>query len=73
MVVLQTKNRDSLLNSLNNIRSGKRRSYSYEKEKKEKDEKVQIGFNKKYKTKNKFKELLLVNAKSLKKNRKINM
>ena len=73
LVVLQTKNRDSLLNSLNNIRSGKRRSYSYEKEKKEKDEKVQIGFNKKYKTKNKFKELLLVNAKSLKKNRKINM
>ena len=42
-------------------------------EKAGKDEKIQIEFQKTFNDKNKFKELFLVNAKNLKKNRIIKM
>ena len=42
-------------------------------EKDGKDDKIQIDFRKTYKDKNQFNELLLINAKNMKKNRKIKM
>ena len=69
LVVIQTKNKNGLLTNTNNLKQSKVRSWSFEKKKKE--EKTQIGFGSTFNAKNQFKELLLVNAKNLKKNRKI--
>ena len=76
LLVIQTKTKNNVLNSCDNIRKNKTRSWSFEnniKSKDERDEKVQIGFKNKYNLKNEFKELLLVNTKNLKKSRKIKM
>ena len=76
LLVIQTKTKNNVLNSCDNIRKNKTRSWSFEnniKSKDERDEKIQIDFKKSFKDKNDFKELLLVNAKNLKKSRKIKM
>lgn len=76
LLVIQTKTKNNVLNSCDNIRKNKTRSWSFEnniKSKDERDEKIQIDFKKSFKDKNEFKELLLVNAKNLKKSRKIKM
>ena len=76
LLVIQTKTKNNVLNSCDNIRKNKTRSWSFEnniKSKDERDEKIQIDFKKTFKDKNEFKELLLVNAKNLKKSRKIKM
>ena len=76
LLVIQTKTKNNVLNSCDNIRKNKTRSWSFEnniKSKDERDEKIQIDFKKTFKDKNQFKELLLVNAKNLKKSRKIKM
>ena len=76
LLVIQTKTKNNVLNSCNNIRKNKTRSWSFEnniKSKDERDEKIQIDFKKTFKDKNQFKELLLVNTKNLKKSRKIKM
>ena len=69
--VVQTKTKNNILNSVTNLRKNKLRNWSFEKIKK--DEKTQIGFRNTFYTKNQFNELLLINAKNLKKNRKIKM
>ena len=76
LLLIQTKTKNNVLNSCDNIRKNKTRSWSFEnniKSKDERDEKIQIDFKKTFKDKNEFKELLLVNAKNLKKSRKIKM
>ena len=76
LLLIQTKMKNNVLNSCDNIRKNKTRSWSFEnniKSKDERDEKIQIDFKKTFKDKNQFKEFLLVNAKNLKKSRKIKM
>ena len=76
LLLIQTKTKNNVLNSCDNIRKNKTRSWSFEnniKSKDERDEKIQIDFKKTFKDKNQFKELLLVNVKNLKKSRKIKM
>lgn len=76
LLLIQTKTKNNVLNSCDNIRKNKTRSWSFEnniKSKDERDEKIQIDFKKTFKDKNEFKELLLVNTKNLKKSRKIKM
>ena len=68
-----------MVKSCDNFRKNQERSWSFEKkvktkdEKDGKDDKIQIDFRKTYKDKNQFNELLLINAKNMKKNRKIKM
>ena len=71
-IVVKTKNKDNILNSANNLRKNKNRNLSFEKNKKE-NVKVQIDSRNNNNIKNKFKELLLVNAKNLRKNRTVKM
>ena len=72
--VIQTKNKNSLLTSTNNLKQSKIRNWSFEKkENKEIEEKTQVLFGNTFNAKNQFKEILLVNTKNLKKNRKIKM
>ena len=72
--VIQTKNKNSLLTSTNNLKQSKIRNWSFEKkENKEIEEKTQVLFGNTFNAKNHFKEILLVNTKNLKKNRKIKM
>ena len=71
--VVQTKTKNNILNSVTNLRKNKLRNWSFEKIKKGKDEKTQIDFRNTFYTKNQFNGLLLINAKNLKKNRKIKM
>ena len=73
LIAVQPKAKYSMINSANNLRKSKIRNWSFEKYKKEKDEKTQLVYKNTYNAKNQFKELLLVNAKNLKKNRKIKM
>ena len=65
LMVIKTKSKDKILNDLS---KKKKRSSSFENEK---DENVQIEFRKTFHLNNKVKELILVNSKNLKKNRKI--
>ena len=65
LMVIKIKSKDKILNDLN---KKKKRSSSFENEK---DENVQIEFRKTFHLNNKVKELILVNSKNLKKNRKI--
>ena len=76
LLLIQTKTKNNVLNSCDNIRKNKTRSWSFEnniKSKDERDEKIQIDFKKTFKDKNQFKELLLINAKNMKKSRTIKM
>ena len=68
LAAVKTKYQNNILNSAHNIRRNQNRNWSFEKNK---NEKVQIGFRNTYNAKNKFKELMLVNARNLKKKRKI--
>ena len=65
LMVIKIKSKDKILNDLS---KKKKRSSSFENEK---DENVQIEFRKTFHPNNKIKELILVNSKNLKKNRKI--
>ena len=65
LMVIKIKSKDKFLNDLS---KKKKRSSSFENEK---DENVQIEFRKTFHLNNKVKELILVNSKNLKKNRKI--
>ena len=65
LMVIKIKSKDKILNDLS---KKKKRSSSFENEK---DENVQIEFRKTFHLNNKVKELILVNSKNLKKNRKI--
>ena len=65
LMVIKIKSKDKIFNDLS---KKKKRSSSFENEK---DENVQIEFRKTFHLNNKVKELILVNSKNLKKNRKI--
>ena len=65
LMVIKIKSKDKFLNDLS---KKKKRSSSFENEK---DENVQIEFRKTFHLNNNVKELILVNSKNLKKNRKI--
>ena len=71
-IVVKTKNKDNMLNNTNNLRKSKNRNLSFEENKKE-NVKVQIDSRNNNNIKNKFKKLLLVNAKNLRKNRTVKM
>ena len=73
LALIQPNKKNVVINSANNLGKNTVRNWSFEKKKKRRDEKVQIGFKNKYNLKNEFKELLLVNTKNLKKNRKIKL
>ena len=79
LLAIKTSTKNSFLNSYDNSKKSQTRSLSLENNKKTKDEKagkdekIQIEFQKTFNDKNKFKELFLVNAKNLKKNRIIKM
>ena len=73
LAVIQSQQKNMLINSANNLRKTTIRNWSFEKKKKRKDEKIQISFKNRYNAKNEFKELLLINAKSHKKRRKIKL
>jgi len=73
LALIQPNKKNVVINSANNLGKNTVRNWSFEKKKKRKDDKVQIGFKNKYNLKNEFKELLLVNTKNLKKNRKIKL
>ena len=71
--IMKIKQRNNAFNILDNINKGKTRNWSFDKNKNEKDENTQIGFRKTFYEKNKFKEIILLNTKQLKKNRKIKL
>ena len=79
ILAIKTNTKNSLVKSCDNFRKNQERSWSFEKkvktkdEKDRKDDKIQIDFRKTYKDKNQFKELLLINAKNMKKSRTIKM
>ena len=79
ILAIKTNTKNSLVKSCDNFRKNQERSWSFEKkvktkdEKDGKDDKIQIDFRKTYKDKNQFKELLLINAKNMKKSRTIKM
>ena len=64
LMVIKSKSNNNILNS-------KKSNLSFEKEKNLKDEQIQIGFRKTLNLKTKIKDLILMNAKNFKKNRKI--
>ena len=71
--IMKIKQRNNAFHSIDNINKGKTRNWSFDKNKNEKDENTQIGFRKTFYEKNKFKEIILLNTKQLKKNRKIKL
>ena len=73
LLIIKNKNKSNSLNSLNNLRKGKKKSYSLEDLKEEKDEQIQIGFRKTVNSKNKIKEIMLMNTKYFKNSRKIKL
>ena len=60
-------------NTLDQIKKGQKRNLSFEKDENKKDEKVQIGLGKTFYDKNKIRELILINPKNYKRNRKIKL
>ena len=64
LMVIKSKSNNNILNS-------KKSNLSFEKEKNLKDEQIQIGFRKTLNLKTKIKDLILMNTKNFKKNRKI--
>ena len=73
LLIIKNKNKSNSLNNLNNLRKGKKKSYSLEDLKDEKDEQIQIGFRKTVNSKNKIKEIMLMNTKYFKNSRKIKL
>ena len=79
ILAIKTNIKNNIVNSCDNLRKNQTRSWSFEHkvktkdEKEGKDDKIQIEFRKTYKDKNQFKELLLINAKNMKKSRTIKM
>ena len=64
LMVIKSKSNNNILNS-------KKSNLSFEKEKNLKDEQIQIGFRKTLNLKTKIRDLILMNTKNFKKNRKI--
>ena len=71
--VMKIKQKKSVFNNLSNLKKEGKRKMPFEKKENEKDEKTQIGFKQTYYGKNKINELLVINPKNLKTNRKISL
>jgi hypothetical protein len=69
--IMKIKQRNNAFHGIDNINKGKTRNWSFDKNKNEKDENTQIGFRKTFYEKNKFKEIILLNTKQLKKIEKL--
>jgi len=70
LIIIKAKNKSNSINSLNNLRKGKKKSYSLEDMKDENDEKIRIGLRKPVNSKNKIKEIMLMNTKFFNNSRK---
>ena len=64
---------NNIIKNINSFKKGKKYNLSFEKKQSLKDENFQIGLKKANKLKNNFKEIILMNSKNLKKNRKIQL
>ena len=69
-MIMKIKPKINPARSLDNLNIQKKRNWSFDKKK---DEKIQIGTGQTYKEKIKVRELILINTKNLKKNRKIKL
>ena len=72
-MIMKIKQKTNDYNYLNNLKKRKAKENSFEIKKFEKDENFQIGLRKPSYDKNKYKELILMNSKSLSKIRKIKL
>ena len=70
LMIMKIKPKINPARSLDNLNIQKKRNWSFDKKK---DEKIQIGTGQTYKEKIKVRELILINTKNLKKNRKIKL
>ena len=70
LMIMKIKPKINPSKSLDNLNIQKKRNLSFDKKK---DEKIQIGTGQTYKEKIKIRELILINTKNLKKNRKIKL
>ena len=75
LLVIKPKNikLNNILKNIDSFKKGKKYNLSFEKKKSPKDEKSQIGLRKSINLKNNFKEIILMNSKNFKKNRKIQL
>ena len=71
LIEIKHKSKNNISNNSVLFKKGKKYNLSFDKEKNSKDEQIQIGFGKTFNLKNKIKELILINSKNFKKNRKI--
>ena len=70
LMIMKIKPKINPARSLDNLNIQKKRNWSFDKKK---DEKIQIGTGQTYKEKIRVRELILINTKNLKKNRKIKL
>ena len=71
LIIIKQKSKNNIYKNLESLKRGKKNNLSFEKENNLKDEQTQIGFRKTFNLKNKIKELILMNSRNFKKNRKI--
>ena len=71
LIIIKQKSKNNIYKNLDSLKRGKKNNLSFEKENNLKDEQTQIGFRKTFNLKNKIKELILMNSRNFKKNRKI--
>ena len=71
LIIIKPKLENNFLKNLDFSKKVKKYNLSFDKGKNSKDEQTQIGFRRTINLKNKIKELILINSKNLKKNRKI--
>ena len=71
LVIMKPKSKNNILKNLDFFNKGKKINLSFEKRKNLKDEQYQIGFRKTINLKSSIKELLLINSRTIKKNKKI--
>ena len=72
LIIIKPKSKNNIYQNLNGLKREKKYNLSFDKEKNIIiDEKAHVGFGKTFNLKNKIKELILINSRNLKKNRKI--
>ena len=73
LMVMKVKPKINFRKNSDSLNKQKKRIWPNDRNKKAKNEKVQIGFGQTYREKNNIKELILINTKNFKKNRKIKL
>ena len=71
LTIIKLKSKNNNIKNSNICKKGKNFNLSFDKEKTSKDEQTQIGFRKTFNLKKTIRELILINSKNFKKNRKI--